>query len=126
MKNSRTIKISDGQTMYGWSIYDQPDSMVYLIGNRLFLATPDTFEKGQTVNFWLNDSRKPVSFAGGKVRDMAKCVYEDVVEMLWRNEYDYRQKKAFQKSKWKRKLDSSYSVKGTFIEAEERARGYIK
>jgi hypothetical protein len=127
--NIGNITISNGRTQYGWSIYDHGDSAVFLIGARLFYATPDSFGKdpiGKVVNFWLNDSRKAVSYAGGPIKDWAMCTPEEVIEMLFRNGFDYRPKKPFQKSAFKRKLDTSYSVKGVFFEEIERASGYIK
>lgn len=109
------INITTGKTKYDWSIYEQPDAVVYLAGNRLLFAAPGTFNIGDKVTMFDNDSGRKVKWGSDMtIKDMSNCIQEDVINMLFKNEYDYRPKRAFVKSKWSRKLETSFSVKGTY------------
>ena len=108
------INITSGKTMYDWSIYDWPEGCVYLTSsNRILYASPETFQIGDNVTLIGNDSRRKLQEV--TVVDVCKCVYSEVVEMLWKHEMDYKPKRAFAKARWSKKLQSSYSVKGTYI-----------
>jgi len=110
------ITIPSGRTQYGWSIYDDHGvgsvGSVFLTDRGFLLyCTPNTFEIGDEIETMRgNDSHKKL-VENVKIIDHASCKAEEVIEMLFRNGYDYKPKRAFQKSKFKRKLSTSYSVK---------------
>lgn len=106
------INIQNGKTDFDWSIYDYPDGVVYLTNDRnLLYASPDTFKIGDKYNLYSNDGNRNLS-REGTIIDKSHCIKENVIEMLLKNEYDYRILKAFKKKKFSRKLRTSYSVKG--------------
>jgi hypothetical protein len=108
------INIQSGKTMYDWSIYESPETgFVFLTNhNCLLYATKETFEVGDTLKELRgNDSLRKLK-DNVKIIDAAPCIKEKVIEMLYKNGYDYRVLKAFTKKSLTRKLQSSYSVKG--------------
>jgi hypothetical protein len=109
------VNIPSGATMYDWSIYDYPSSYVYLsdaMGGHLLYASKDSFEIGDKVRLFGNDNNRDLGKTG-TILDMSPCVKEDVISMLLKHDYDYRAARPFQAKSSKRKLSTSYSVKGT-------------
>ena len=109
------VNIPSGATMYDWSIYEYPSSYVFLsdaMGGHLLYASQDTFKVGDTVRLYGNDNNRDLGKTGN-ILDMSPCVKEDVIKMLLKHDYDYRSARAFQAKSSKRKLSTSYSVKGT-------------
>jgi len=106
------VNIQTGKTQYDWSIYDYSDGYVYLTDDgSLLYASKDSFKNDDSFELYNNDSGRSLG-RKSKIIDMSPCVKKDVIEMLFKNKYDYSVKRAFQKAKYKRKLRSSYSVKG--------------
>lgn len=123
------INIPTGKTEYGWSIYDNPNSDIYLAsqyggdGSHFLLYAADgTFTVGDSGILRHNDSKKKLK--PFKIVDMSKANKENVIEMLYKHKYDYKPKRPFQKSAFSsgtsryvgspNKLSTSYSVKGTY------------
>lgn len=81
---------------------------------RLLFAQKDTFEIGDIVYCYDNDSRRKIGSASGHtITDIARCTKEEVLKMLLKNEYDYYPAKAYTKKQFDYKLNTSFSVKGT-------------
>ena len=108
------VTISNGKTMYDWSIYDHPDAEIYLIDWYFLYGAPGSLKIGDKVQVILNDTKHPKPLRGKtEVVDIAKCNKEDVLTMLKRNGYDYYPVKPFQKVNLsRRKLLTSYAIKG--------------
>lgn len=106
------VNITSGKTCYDWSIYDDfhQNGFIYLVGRFLMLDAHQDFEIGDTITLRNNDSQRKLKEA--KVIDFCKCNKEDILAMLLKNGYDYYPKRAFQKGRFKAKLDTSYSIKG--------------
>lgn len=107
-----SINIQSGKTQYGWSIYDSKGSEVYLVANRLLYAAKGTFEIGDIVSCFDNDSGRSLELVSAEITDIATAKKDDVVDMLAKNGYDYSVAKPFKKKKSDKKLNTSYSVKG--------------
>jgi hypothetical protein len=106
------ITIPSGKTKYDWSIYDRPESNVYLTSEGFLLyASPDSFQIGDKYALYGNDSQRSLS-KSGTIIDKCECNKETVIEMLFKHGYDYRQLRAFRKKQFSKKLTTSYSVKG--------------
>jgi len=107
------IKPHTGVNGHGWNMYDklQKGLWFYLGGDIPLLATKGTFKKGDKVVLRGNDSRRKLGWV--EITDMAPVTEKEVLEMLLRNQFDYYPAKAFKKKRFKRKLRTGFSVKGT-------------
>ncbi|MEG1140925.1 MAG: hypothetical protein RSE41_00440 [Clostridia bacterium] len=104
------INIPTGATRYNWSIYEDPEAYVYLTqNNSLFYAAPDTFNIGEEITLRSNDTNRKL--LTDTIVDCCPCIKETVIDMLYKNGYDYKPKRAFKKAAFSRKLKTSYSIK---------------
>ncbi len=111
------INIPTGKTgAFGtdnWSIYDNPKSNVYLTDRRsLLIASSNTFENGDIVSLIYNDTNRKVPGGEQTIISHCPCIKEDIIDWLFKNGFDYKPKKTFQASKFTKKLNTSFSVKG--------------
>ena len=112
------VNITSGKTMYDWSIYDHPNSKVYLTNHgSLLLASSTTFDDcdGAELTLIGNDSNKKVR-SDVAIIDSAFCVLEEVLVMLKKHKYDYYPMPAFKsRARDNKKLITSHSVKGVSV-----------
>lgn len=107
-----TVNIQTGKTKYDWSIYDNGPGHVFLANDKLIYAQKDSLKVGDVVKLINHDTHRSVRWADGlTVVDEAPAERDAVVEMLLRNEFDYRKLRPFQKKKFSRKLSTSFSLK---------------
>lgn len=108
------VNIPTGKTMYDWSIYENTGLYAFLTkSGSLLFGTQNTFNVGDSVTLRGNDSQKKLKET--EVIDFAPCIKDDLLKMLKNNRYDYYPIRAFTARKdGNRKLQTSYSVKGTF------------
>lgn len=106
------VSPANGNTMYDWNIYDTwPNGWAFLLnGYLIFSSDENDFEIGEDVVLYGNDSGRRLNVS--KVKDKAPVIKEELVNMLFKNGYDYKPKRAFQKGAFSSKLSTSYSVKG--------------
>ena len=107
------VSPANGNTMYDWNIYETwPKGWAFLLNDFLiFSAHEDDFEIGESVVLYGNDTNRRLTGAE-KVVDKAPVIKDELVNMLFKNRFDYKPKRAFQKAAFSRKLRTSYSVKG--------------
>jgi len=107
------VSPANGNTMYDWNIYTSwPEGWAFLLkGFLIFSSHEDDFDIGEEVVLYGNDTGRRLTYAQ-KVIDKAPVIKEELVSMLYRNHYDYKPKRAFQKAAFSNKLSTSYSVKG--------------
>jgi len=109
------ININTGRTMYDWSIYDSSlaeNASVYLTDeNSLLYCQTGTFEIGDVVDLFGNDSRRSLK-RGVTIIDSSVTIKENVLKMLKQHNFDYYPIRPFTKRpSGNRKLKTSYSVK---------------
>ncbi len=105
------INIPSGKTKWDWNIYDSKMQAFLTSSRFLLLAEKDTFSVGDDFKLFDNDSSRSLG-KSGKIIDSSPCEKEALIEMLYKNGYDYKPSRAWTKKEMKKKLDTSYSVKG--------------
>ena len=117
------INITTGKTKFDWDIYDVPkegrwagsDSYAHLTdGGFLLLAGKNTFCIGkEEIILRDNDSQRKKTIVS-EIIDQCHCNKVELLAMLKRHNYDYTPIRAFRsRGARNRKLQTSYSVKGT-------------
>lgn len=108
------VNMTNGNTQHDWSIYENEGLHAFLTSDGFLLfGTKDTFEIGDTVQMFNNDSGRKQK---GPVKIVAtsSCEKEELLKMLKSNNYDYYPIRSFKaRPQGNRKLGTSYSVKGT-------------
>ena len=104
------VKPHTGETCYDWNMYGSGATVTLASGFLMYHANPNDFTIGEDIELRGNDTGRKLKTA--RVIDQAPAEREAVLAMLLKNGYDYYPKRAFVKSKFSRKLSTSYSVKG--------------
>lgn len=106
------ININTGMNAHNWNIYENsPEhSELYYVGGFLIFGAKGSLKEGDVITLIGNDSRRRLK-PPTTVERVIPNSREELLKTLLELGYDYYPKRAFQKSKFKRKLSTSYVLK---------------
>lgn len=106
------ININTGKTQYDWSIYDDKPEITNLYHCKegfLIRGAKGSLEIGDSVIMRNNDTRRKLGCA--TIDKVLPVTREELIDGLYELGYDYKPKRAFKKSAFKKKLRTSFTLK---------------